>query len=70
MEFKLNEKEKGTLKKVIESLDIIYDISELRRTYQFIPSGLGNICTVKLVGYKDKNKVFEIEKDITDYDSW
>ena len=68
MNFTLNEKEQETLNNIIKSLDTIYDIGELKRTYSFTPTGIGNNVKVGLVGYGlNKEKLFEIEKDITDY---
>ncbi len=70
MTFTLNDTEKNSLKNIETALEVIYDIDELRRSYTFSPSGLGNQIVVTLSGYKERVKVFEVNKDITDYDSW
>jgi len=70
-EFKLNSKEEDNLLEVISALKVVYgDYSDLKATYIFTPTGIGNNIKVVLKGYKREVKIFEVEKDITDYESW
>lgn len=69
--FTVGEKEQETLDELIKALLVIYgDYDELKKTYYFTYSGIGIKSGVTLFGFKDKNKIFEISKDITDYESW
>jgi hypothetical protein len=69
--FTIGEKEQENLDNILSALLTIYgDYDELKRTYHFTHSGIGIKTKISLVGYKDKIKMFKIDKDITDYDSW
>lgn len=71
IEFKLNKAEEDYLNEIIKALSVLYgEYDELKRTYVFTHSSIGIKSEVILKGYVDKNKIFEINKDITDYTSW
>lgn len=69
-EFKLNDKEQENLLKSIEALHFLLDgADEINRTYHFSLSGIGQVSKITLIGIKNGQKI-EVNKDITDYDSW
>lgn len=69
--FTIAKKEQEVLDELIKALLIVYgDYDELKRTYHFTHSGIGVKSEVTLFGYKDRVKIFEISKDITNYDNW
>lgn len=70
MEFKLNPKEQRSLLELVKAIEVLYDIDQLNRSYTFSPSGIGNKVEIRFTGYRNREKVFELSKDITDYDSW
>jgi len=45
-------------------------VDELKKSFIFTPTGIGNNIKVIFRGYNDRVKLFEVEKDITDYSSW
>lgn len=60
--FKLNEKETILLNEWKEAIKIVYGEYGIYE-FKFIPNGIGVVCKVY-------SKLANIEKDITDYDSW
>ena len=69
MDFRLNEKEQQNLKEVEDAVKVLYGHeTHYTRTFCFTPTGIGDNVEV-IIKSKEKG-LFEVKKDITDYDSW
>ncbi len=69
MEFSLNEKERQNLKEFEDAVKTLYGHETYYiRTFCFTPTGIGDNIEV-IIRSKEKG-LFEVKKDITDYDSW
>lgn len=66
MKFEVSEKEQQTLAEIINALILIYgEPDKLDKTFSFFNTGIGTVVKVNL-----KCELWDVEKNITDYDSW
>lgn len=68
-EFKLNEVEEKTLKKLIDSIKVLYG-DDVKYGVKYLMSHTGIGVHVDVIITSDEKLFIPIKKDITDYDSW